>query len=178
MDFIDPLYYQILSVRREWAVAAAVLGIAAAVALVMLVKRHCLRGGQALALELLGVYLFLVFSSTVFSRNVADAYQYELLPFWSYLEIYNGNTCLVQENFLNFLMLMPVGLLFPVCVRRNGARRTLLFGLGCTVTIEVLQLLTRRGLFEFDDILHNTLGVAAGYGVYKVCGRWIGKFRQ
>lgn len=32
--------------------------------------------------------------------------------------------------------------------------------------IEVTQLLLHRGLFEFDDIIHNTFGAVAGIVLY------------
>ena len=32
--------------------------------------------------------------------------------------------------------------------------------------IELLQLIFRCGLFEFDDMIHNTLGATIGYGVW------------
>ena len=35
-------------------------------------------------------------------------------------------------------------------------------GLFLSATIEILQLVSHRGLFEFDDIFHNTLGTAVG----------------
>ena len=31
--------------------------------------------------------------------------------------------------------------------------------------IELSQLVLKRGLCEFDDVFHNTLGCAVGYGV-------------
>ena len=31
-----------------------------------------------------------------------------------------------------------------------------------TLTIELAQLISNRGLFEFDDVFHNALGTAAG----------------
>jgi glycopeptide antibiotics resistance protein len=40
--------------------------------------------------------------------------------------------------------------------------RIILIGFLISLTIEILQLVTKRGLFEFDDIFHNTLGVAIG----------------
>jgi len=40
------------------------------------------------------------------------------------------------------------------------------FGLMVTVPVECLQLFTRTGLFEWDDIFHNMTGLLAGYGVY------------
>lgn len=32
--------------------------------------------------------------------------------------------------------------------------------------VEVVQLISHRGLFEFDDIVHNTLGVVIGIALY------------
>ena len=37
-----------------------------------------------------------------------------------------------------------------------------------SLTIELTQLITKRGLFEFDDMFHNTLGAIIGYGVYQL----------
>ena len=36
---------------------------------------------------------------------------------------------------------------------------------GLSVLIELLQLLTQRGLCEFDDVIHNCLGAAVGIGL-------------
>lgn len=48
---------------------------------------------------------------------------------------------------------------------------TILFGCLVSVAIEVLQFFTQRGLCELDDVIHNTLGVVIGYGVYKVISK-------
>ena len=38
----------------------------------------------------------------------------------------------------------------------------LVIGFGTSSVIEILQLITCRGLFEFDDIVHNGLGCMSG----------------
>jgi glycopeptide antibiotics resistance protein len=43
-----------------------------------------------------------------------------------------------------------------------------LLGFLTSLSIELLQLVLKRGLFEFDDMFHNTFGVILGYGI-----RWI-----
>jgi glycopeptide antibiotics resistance protein len=98
---------------------------------------------------------------------------------------------LFWEDIFNVFMLLPIGVLLPI-VSRNGRRnlesnksveesgaaesdvesgvessktgsgRIILIGFLISLTIEILQLVTKRGLFEFDDIFHNTLGVAIG----------------
>lgn len=39
-------------------------------------------------------------------------------------------------------------------------------GLLISVCIEVVQLVFHRGLFEFDDMFHNTLGTLIGIGIF------------
>ena len=36
---------------------------------------------------------------------------------------------------------------------------------GMSVEIELFQLITARGLCEFDDVLHNVLGAIIGVGI-------------
>jgi glycopeptide antibiotics resistance protein len=125
---------------------------------------------------LLSVYVFLVFASTVFSRRISVDYAYELLPFWSYRQIMAGSRSLFWEDVFNVIMLIPVGFLLPAC-RKNGEkpvfgiRRVMLITFLISLTIEMLQLVLKRGLFEFDDMFHNTLGGVIGYGIYALFGR-------
>ena len=37
--------------------------------------------------------------------------------------------------------------------------------------IEIVQLITHRGLFEFDDIIHNTIGAVIGAVIVVVLRR-------
>jgi glycopeptide antibiotics resistance protein len=53
---------------------------------------------------------------------------------------------------------------------KTGSGRIILIGFLISLTIEILQLVTKRGLFEFDDIFHNTLGVAIGELGYWMIG--------
>jgi glycopeptide antibiotics resistance protein len=126
---------------------------------------------QAIALILLTTYMFLVFASTVFSRTSKDSYQYELIPFWSYRKIWQGSKELLWEDIFNGFMLLPVGVFMPMILKNHrGAkafRRVLLMGFLTSLTIELLQLVMKRGLFEFDDMFHNTIGVAIGYGIWR-----------
>jgi glycopeptide antibiotics resistance protein len=125
---------------------------------------------QAIALIILTTYIFLVFASTVFSRTTRDSYHYKLIPFWSYRRIWQGSKELLWEDIFNGFMLLPVGVFMPMILKENrGAktfRRVLLMGFLTSFTIELLQLVMKRGLFEFDDMFHNTIGVAIGYGIW------------
>lgn len=131
---------------------------------------------QSIVVVFLTAYIFLVFASTVFSRTSISEYSYELIPFWSYWKIWKGSKYLFWEDVFNVIMLLPVGILVPVVIKDCGKgkrscvfRRVLLIGFLTSLTIELLQLLLKRGLFEFDDMFHNTIGAAIGYWIYRKC---------
>lgn len=120
-------------------------------------------------------YLIVIYAFTVFSRNPHLGYAYKLNIFWSYREgVGTYGKEIIFQNILNIFMLLPIGLLFPFIVKGEIKCKnicgmiTVCIGLTVSVTIELLQLILRRGLFEFDDIIHNTLGVALGFLIY--CG--------
>lgn len=50
--------------------------------------------------------------------------------------------------------------------------KALAIGGGFSILIEVLQFVFKRGFAEFDDVFHNVLGCAIGFGVY-VGVRWL-----
>ena len=118
------------------------------------------------------LFLGIVFGSTVFTRNPGTR-KYELELFWSWKVIFGiepvgkfpseNPGLLLQENVLNMFLLMPFGMLLPfIFKRRIAAWKGLLAGVIISTTIELLQLVFCRGLFEFDDIVHNSIGCMAG----------------
>ena len=124
---------------------------------------HCL---------LLLTFLAVIFESTVFTRT-PGLRQYQLEVFWSWKEILKIGKCgrmgssteggLFQENLLNILLLLPVWFLLPgIFNRRLKWWQGLIVGMMISSAIEVSQLVLCRGLFEFDDIIHNSLGCMLG----------------
>lgn len=119
-------------------------------------------------------YLYLIFLYTFLSRSVKKDVNYNLTPFWSYQHIFlTHDFKIVLEVLINCLMFIPVGILVPWAYekylyedRKREQRAVLLFGLIISVSLECLQLFTRTGLFEWDDIIHNMIGLILGYGLY------------
>ncbi len=68
---------------------------------------------------------------------------------------------------VNFMMLLPFGLLLPWGSSRCGVGRTALAALLLSVSIECIQYITRLGYFDVDDIITNVWGAAAGAGFYQ-----------
>ena len=112
-------------------------------------------------------YLFLIYSSTVITRDMGEEYDYDVQLFWSYIAAWKkGRMDLLYLNIANVIMLLPVGF-FVGCIGIIGCKWAMLVGISISGVIEVSQLILKRGMFEFDDIFHNALGCALGYLVYK-----------
>ena len=139
----------------------------------MVIFTGIFRNWRGLCIGLLAGWLFLTLSSTVLSRAPFLGQHLELHLFWPYRA---GSSELLKENFLNVFLLMPVGVLLP-CVGA-GFGQTVLFGSLWSLMIETLQLITQRGLFELDDIFHNTVGVVIGYGIYLMVSWIVKKIRR
>ena len=119
-------------------------------------------------------YMVFVYGSTVFTRTPGPQMRYCLELFWSYrwgIRVYGDE--MIKEILLNCMMLMPLGVLLPAVFPAAGRYESITVFIGFLVSfsIEVLQLVLKCGLFEFDDIIHNTAGVAVGYFIYKQIGR-------
>ncbi len=116
----------------------------------------------SLPFSLMAGYAWLVFQSLIFLRPDKAAGAYQLQPFWSYIRILQGNRYLLWENLLNIILFVPVGLLLKAAFPALKKRTVILTGAGMSVCLELLQLVMRRGLFEFDDMINNTLGAVIG----------------
>lgn len=70
----------------------------------------------------------------------------------------------------NVLAFAPFGFLLPAMNERFRNFFRLLFGcILFTLTVELLQLVLRVGIFDVDDIFLNTLGGVIGYITYIIC---------
>lgn len=119
---------------------------------------------QIIAGLLLFTYFCIVLESTVFTRGNQGYHAYELEIFWSWKDVirYHDREML-KENLLNIILLFPLGLLIPFSFyKRLRWWQGLIMGLGASAVIEVLQLVLCRGLFEFDDMIHNGFGCMLG----------------
>ena len=127
-----------------------------------------MKANEAILLPILMTYLSFVLTITVFQRDPSQQIRIEWMPFWSYRAILRGSIHILEEVFWNVVLFVPIGailsVLFADKVPGNAELKWVcVTGFFLSAGIEVVQLITRRGLFEFDDIFHNTLGTCAGY---------------
>ena len=179
--------YQILVTHnRGWTFREAayftIIFLLAVMIFSLLLYGHKICVSQIVAGLLLLIFLAVVFASTVFTRDPGER-QYQLEVFWSWKEILGipptgrlgatgTRTGLLEENILNMILFFPVGVLLPFVMKRKMRwYQAVMVGVIISAGIEVSQLLLCRGLFEWDDIIHNTLGYLIGSKV----GNWISR---
>ena len=82
---------------------------------------------------------------------------------------HNGN--LVRYGVSNLLgnavLFLPMGIFLP-CIFKKLRRvyKTVPLIMGMVVLVELLQLATKRGFADIDDLILNTVGAAVGYFTY------------
>lgn len=108
-------------------------------------------------------YLLLLLCSTVILRSVNEEINYRLTPFWSYAAVLHGREDLIIENFLNVMVFIPLGLMLSTFDTFKRWKIVFWCGFCLSVTIELSQLIFKKGLCELDDMFHNTLGAMIGY---------------
>ena len=69
----------------------------------------------------------------------------------------------------NILIFVPYGFFISVASRERGFFKTLFFSMGLSLCVEIIQLFTRVGSFDVDDILLNTIGGVFGYIIFLIC---------
>lgn len=139
-------------------------------------------------IRIIGILLFIIYITLLahllfFSENygrVAGAgreYRYNLAPFaeilrfWTYRDQI-GLQAVVENLAGNVLGFIPFGFMLPVIAGASCSGWFITFlGFSLSLLVETLQLLTRVGSFDVDDLLLNTTGVFLGYLMFVICNR-------
>lgn len=98
-----------------------------------------------------------------------------LTPFWEIRNVINGTerSFYIGQIIGNLVMLFPTGFLLPTIFKCKRLRWYHVAGSSMffSVSIEITQYFTGRGLMEFDDVFNNTVGCLLGYAVYLMIRR-------
>ena len=121
--------------------------------------------------------IYFLFFSEGYGRvaEVQQAYRYNLVPFveirrfWIYREQL-GTFAVFTNIFGNVIGFLPFGFILPVIFRRmNSGFLICISGFLLSLTVEVIQLITKVGCFDVDDMILNTLGAVFGYVLFRIC---------
>ena len=154
------------------------------IAVAIIINLQLFRGGHRKVSTAVGsvatvLYFVLVIVITFGSRLPDPHIQYQLVPFLSHKLALQGDENEQFQILCNVLLFVPFGITYPFLnFAKNGDSIVglLKYAFIFTFGIEFLQLLTRIGCFEIDDMINNVLGAVIGYllfslckGIYRVC---------
>lgn len=134
---------------------------------------------------------FLFFSEGYGRTERYETYKYNFELFHEIKRYWNNQEQIGSILFLinlvgNVVVFVPFGFLVPVVYReqrkdvkyRGHYFRAFVFvfllGILFSFCIETIQLVTRVGCFDIDDLFLNTLGVVIGYIIYYISKKIIG----
>lgn len=142
---------------------------------------------QKMATVVFVLYIFVVIYITLLGRTGNQELHISLVPFWSYWVMLRGvfhalRQCdwqgVIREVSgigypawsslaLNILLFVSLGLLLPIVKESFGSlKKVFISGFLFSLSIEVTQILTKRGWFDVDDVINNTLGAVIGFILY------------
>lgn len=142
-------------------------------------KQWIRKAGWVLFLLYVLVLVYFLFFAEEYGRQDpgTGAYRYNLVPFqeikrfWIYRQQVGGTAAFLNLGG-NILGFMPFGFLLPVMAA--GFRRfrvTVPLGFFMSLAVETVQLFTRAGSFDVDDLMLNTLGVILGFLLFQILNR-------
>ncbi len=91
----------------------------------------------------------------------------EINRFWSNRDIL-GSVAVISNIAGNVLIFVPLGWLWAMASKHRNFITALFFTLLVSLGVEVIQLLTKIGSFDVDDLFLNTLGGCIGYIIFSV----------
>ena len=118
----------------------------------------------------IGALVYFVFFAEMFGRvHVPENYRYNLVPFKEikrFLIYYDqlGKTAVLLNLLGNVAAFMPFGFFLPlVTAHRTKFFKVFLSSFALSLAIELIQLVSKVGSCDVDDLLLNTLGGIFGY---------------
>ena len=165
-------YLQLNTHRIKWVL---VFGIVFMVLYLILQKKGCVkRKANPITAQIYGILLSLscsfIFVMTLFSRSFGVDFYFRFQPFASYyIAFAEGGIEVMLQIIINIVMFIPIGFLLPCCFKLyEKYRYVLITAVIASLSIELLQLIFRIGLFETDDVINNVFGAMIGLGIYVV----------
>lgn len=111
-----------------------------------------------------------------FSRSSGSVYMYNLEPFSTIKLFLNFSQINIRVSVINLIgnigMFIPFGFLIPLTWKLSYIKSIGIFIIGLTF-LEVAQLITKRGSFDIDDFILNSIGFTIGYLTLKVIKPYI-----
>lgn len=140
------------------------------------IKKKIETAGKILFVLYIFALIYFLFFADRFGQMTFEEREYhynlalfqEIKRFWVYRE--QLGVWAVAANLAgNIIGFIPFGLILPIiCKNARGFFFITFSGFAMSLCVETVQLLTKLGCFDVDDLFMNTLGAAAGFVVFAV----------
>ncbi len=127
---------------------------------------------------------FLFFSERYGRTIISDEYRYNLVLFKEVKRfiLYRkevGLESFIVNIFGNVLAFMPFGFVLPIISKNNRKLLNItLLSLEFSLTIELIQLIFKVGIFDVDDIFMNTVGGVLGGICFVICHKLVKSIKR
>lgn len=169
------LFFRLFNPGIPWLILCVTMVVAAAISVGIALHKGFPNRKKSILMVWIGACLFLMLYVTVIGRTPNENAKVIFMPFWSIGAMRDGLVETYYEKIYNVLFFIPLGALFGLFFRRKVMARSLLAGVIVSISLELLQLLTRTGTCETDDVICNALGCIVGalmaYAINCVCRR-------
>ena len=125
-----------------------------------------------LTIHFIVVIYFVLFSDRLGRTDTFQNFRYNLTPLNEIRRFIRYRDQVSTGSFIlnligNIMVFFPFGFLIPLWRQKNtGVVRIAGYAFLVSLGIELLQLITRVGVFDVDDLLLNVSGAILGYEVY------------
>ena len=134
--------------------------------------------GRILLVAYFALLIFFVFFSDELGRGLKQQHVrtmnthpfHEIKRFWGMRHTYGWKVPLMNIGG-NILIFVPFGFLIPMSSKNKVTRNffvVTLLAMMFSGVIEVIQIITKVGAFDIDDIILNTLGAITGYIIFAI----------
>ncbi len=150
-----------------------------------IMKKRIARFGWILFYLYIILLCYFLFLSDHYGRGIiSEEYRYNLELFKEIKRFIKYRERLGFENFVvnilgNVLAFAPFGFLLPML--KKSYRRFIvitLLSILFSLSVELLQMYTKVGVFDVDDILMNSIGGVLGYIAYSISSSVFRRFQK
>lgn len=126
-----------------------------------------------LFLVYIGIVTYFMFFAEIWGRTkVCNDYSYNLIPFKEIKRFIKyrkqlGMVAVATNIGGNIIGFMPFGFILPILTQKaRGLLRIFILTLNLSLCIEMIQLVSKVGCCDVDDMILNTLGGVLGYVMF------------
>ena len=167
--FLQGFWLDIKSLIANASPIALIICFVVSIALLLLIERKKLRISSIIFAVFASLYLTFLLAVTLFGRTTGSISSWDQL-FLTYERALFGEESSRLDILYNIVLYVPVGLFMS---RYKNTKINIVILALMPIVIELLQLVTTRGMFELSDIINNFIGGLIGLGIARSIAKLI-----